>query len=138
MNALIDTGLLLDYLRGDERAARALRDCAHRSITVATWLEVMRASPPDRREATRAFLRTFERLSISESSTDEAMRLSFAHPGLSAERAVNWANAIVNQLVFMTTDPTGCPPAQRDVLRPYVGTARAGAPKPRRRGTNGL
>ena len=125
MNALIDTGLLLDYLRGDERAARALRDCAHRSITVATWLEVMRASPPDRREATRAFLRTFERLSISESSTDEAMRLSFAHPGLSAERAVNWANAIVNQLVFMTTDPDGAAVTGRDVVMPYVDAAPA-------------
>ena len=137
MNALIDTGLLLDYLRGDERAARALRDCAHRSITVATWLEVMRASPPDRREATRAFLRTFERLSISESSTDEAMRLSFAHPGLSTERAVNWANAIVNQLVFMTTDPTGCPPVPRDVVVPYVGGATPAGRKPRRQAANG-
>jgi hypothetical protein len=132
VNALIDTALLLDYLRGDERAAHALRGCAHRSITVATWLEVMRASPPDRREATRAFLRSFERLSISESSTDEAMRLSFAHPGLSAERAANWANAIVNQLVFMTTDPTGCPAGRRDVLVPYVSDAAAHA-SPRRR-----
>ena len=138
MNALIDTGLLLDYLRGDERAAQALRDCAHCSITVATWLEVMRASPHDGREATRAFLRTFERLSISESSTDEAMRLSFAHPGLGIERAVNWANAIVNQLVFMTNDPTFSSSTRRDVLLPYVGTAHAGAPKPRRRSTNGI
>ena len=133
MNALIDTGLLLDYLRGDERAARALRDCAHRSITVATWLEVMRASPPDRREATRAFLRTFERLSISESSTDEAMRLSFAHPELSAPRAINWANAIVNQLVFMTTDPAGCPPTRRDVVVPYVDDRDADVTRPRPR-----
>ena len=132
MNALIDTGLLLDYLRGDERAARALRDCAHRSITVATWLDVMRASPPDRREATRAFLRTFERLSISESSTDEAMRLSFAHSELSAPRAINWANAIVNQLVFMTTDPAGCPPTRRDVVVPYVDDRGASATRPRR------
>ena len=133
MNALIDTGLLLDYLRGDERAALALRDCAHRSITVATWLEVMRACPPDRRETTRAFLRSFERLSISESSTDEAMRLSFAHPGLDEARAVNWANAIVNQLVFMTTDPTGCSPARRGVVVPYVAGAPSAEPKPRRR-----
>ena len=133
MNALIDTGLLIDYLRGDERAARALRDCAHRSITVATWLEVMRASPPDRREATRAFLRTFERLSISESSTDEAMRLSFAHPELSAPRAINWANAIVNQLVFMTTDPAGCPPTRRDVVVPYVDDRDADVTRPRPR-----
>lgn len=134
MNALIDTGLLLDYLRGDERAALALRDCTHRSITVATWLEVMRACPPDRREATRAFLRTFERLSISESSTDEAVRLSFAHPGLSAARATNWANAIVNQLVFMTTEPGGVASMERDVVMPYVDDAPAAA---RRRRTPG-
>jgi predicted nucleic acid-binding protein len=125
MNALIDTGLLLDYLRGDERAARALHDCTHRAITVATWLEVMRASPPDRREATRSFLRTFERLSISESSADEAVRLSFAHPGLSAARAINWANAVVNQLVFVTTDPGGGGLPNRDVVVPYVGDGRA-------------
>ena len=134
MNALIDTGLLLDYLRGDERAALALRDCTHRSITVATWLEVMRASPPDRREATRAFLRTFERLSISESSTDEAVRLSFAHPGLSAARATNWANAIVNQLVFMTTDPGGAAVTGRDVVMPYVDAAPAAARSRRKPG----
>jgi len=138
MNALIDTGLLLDYLCGDERAARALRDCSHCSVTVATWLQVMRASPRDRREATRAFLRTFERLSISESSTDEAMRLSFAHPGLGIERAVNWANAIVNQLVVMTNDPAFSSQKRRDVLLPYVGTAHAGAAEPRQRSTTGL
>jgi len=124
MNALIDTGLLLDYLRGDERAALALRDCTHRSITVATWLEVLRASPPDRREATRAFLRTFERLSISESSADEAVRLSFAHPALGAAHAINWANAIVNQLVFVTTEPGALPGAGRDVVVPYVAAPR--------------
>ena len=83
MNALVDTGLLLDYLRGDERAARALGGCTHRAITVLTWLEVMRACPPDRREATRAFLRSFERLSVGEPCADEAMRLSFARPRLS-------------------------------------------------------
>ena len=132
MNALIDTGLLLDYLRGDERAALALSDCAHRSITVATWLEVMRASPPDRREATRSFLRSFERLSISESSTDEAMRLSFAHPALGAARAINWANAIVNQLVFMTTDDA-CPASGRDVLVPYAGSSMAASLPGRRK-----
>ena len=123
MNALIDTGLLLDYLHGEPRAAQALADCASRSITTLTWLEVMRRCPPDRREATRAFLRGFERLSISESSADEAMRLSFARDGLALERAVNWASAVVNQLVFVTTDAEGCRPDERNVVIPY-GTTR--------------
>lgn len=124
MNALIDTGLMLDYLRGEPRAAAAFADCASRSITAITWLEVMRRCPPDRREATRAFLRGFERLSISESTADEAMRLSFAREGLPLERAVNWASAIVNQLVFVTTDPLAVRPDERNVVVPYVAGKR--------------
>lgn len=120
VNALIDTGLMLDYLQGEPRAAEAFAGCASRSITALTWLEVMRRCPPDRREATRAFLRGFERLSISESTADEAMRLSFARDGLPLERAVNWASAIANQLVFVTTDAQGVREAERNVVVPYV------------------
>ncbi len=118
MNALVDTGLLLDYLRGDTRAREALHACTHRSVTVSTWVEVMRACPPDRREATRAWLRGFERLSISESTADEAMRLSFDDPRLDAGLAVNLASAIVNQLVFVTTHPAA-DAARRDLVVPY-------------------
>jgi len=57
---------------------------------------------------------------ISESSADEAVRLSFAHPALGAAHAINWANAIVNQLVFVTTDPVALPVAGRGVVVPYV------------------
>ena len=121
MNALVDTGLLLDYLRGDPRAARALGHCTHRSITVLTWTAVMRACPPDRREATRAFLRSFERLSVSEPVADEAVRLSFARPGLDTERAINRASAMLNQLVFVTTDASGRQPDDRDVILAYDG-----------------
>jgi len=119
VNALIDTGLLLDYLRGEPKAADAVAGCTSRSITALTWLAVMRECPADRREATRSFLRTFERLSVSESCADEAMRLSFARDGLSIERAINWSSAVVNQLVFLTTDATGLAGEYREVVVPY-------------------
>lgn len=122
MNALLDTDLLIDHLRGDVRAARALAPCLHRSVTALTWVAVMRRSPPERREATRAFLRSFERLSISESIADEAARLSHEHPELSLERAINWASARTNRLVFLTTDPRGLAPDRQQVLVPYRGT----------------
>jgi len=124
VNALIDTRLMLDYLQGEPRAAEAFAGCASRSITALTWVEVMRRCPPDRREATRAFLRGFERLSISESTADEAMRLSFARDGLPLERAVNWASAIVNQLVFVTTEAQGVREAERNVVVPYESKRR--------------
>ena len=40
-DVVIDTGVLLDYLAGDERAQRALAPCVHRAISVVTWLELM-------------------------------------------------------------------------------------------------
>jgi predicted nucleic acid-binding protein len=119
MNALLDTELLVDYLSGDGRAAAAMAPCVHRSITAITWVELMRRCPIERREATRAFLRAFERLSISESIADEAARLSHEKPGLSMARAINWASARTNRLVFLTTDASGVTADDHLVLVPY-------------------
>jgi predicted nucleic acid-binding protein len=119
MNALVDTGLLLDYLRGEARAATAMEACAHRSISVVTWLELMAACPAGLDEATRGFLRSFERLSVSESIADEALRLMSAHPGLALPRALTWASASVNQLVYLTTDARWVTKADSNVIVVY-------------------
>jgi len=118
-SALIDTSVLLDYLAGDKRAQRALAPYAHRSISVVTWLELMAICPPDTLEPTRGFLRTFERLSVSESIADEALRLMQQKPGLPFHRALTWASAKVNQLVFVTVDPAHVVKTDRNVHMPY-------------------
>jgi hypothetical protein len=119
MNALIDTGLLLDYLQGDKRAATAMKTCTHRSISVVTWLELMANCPAGLDDSTRGFLRSFERLSVSESTADEALRLMSAHPGLALPHALTWASANVNQLVFVTTQACWVTRADSNVLVPY-------------------
>lgn len=120
MNALIDTGLLLDYLQGDPRAATAMESCKHRSISVITWLELMAACPAGLDEPTRGFLRSFERLSISESIADEALRLVTARPGLPLPHALTWACASLNQLTFLTTDARWGSAADSNVRVPYA------------------
>lgn len=119
-HALIDTGILRDYLLGDERAYRVLSDYEHRSISVITWLELMSSCPPELVEATRSFLRGFERLSVSESIADEAQRLMERKPGLALPRALTWASAVVNQLEFVTDDETHVARSDRQVLLPYL------------------
>jgi predicted nucleic acid-binding protein len=119
MNALIDTGLLLDYLRGEKRAAGAMQACAHRSISVITWLELMASCPQGLEEPTRGFLRSFERLSVSESIADEALRLMADRRGLSLPHAIIWASANTNQLMYVTTDPRWVTKADSNVLVPY-------------------
>ncbi len=125
-SALIDTDVLLDYLGGDVRAQQAIEPFAHRSISVVTWLELMAQCPAGLQEPTRAFLRSFERLSISESIADEALRLVQSHPGLSQPRALTWATARVNQLRLVTADPAHVGAADEFVLLPY---RRRGAPR---------
>jgi predicted nucleic acid-binding protein len=118
-SALIDTSLLLDYLNGDPRAQRALDRWDDRAISVVTWLELLTLSPARALEATRGFLRTFERLSISESIADEALRLMIARPGLPLDRALTWASANVNQIVYVTVDPTHVARTDANVTMPY-------------------
>jgi len=124
MNALVDTGVLLDYLRGDRRAAAALEACAHRSLSVVTWLEVMAQCPPEVLEPTRAFLRSFERLSISEAVADEALRLALERPGIEMTHALTWATARVNQLSFVTSTPSGPVDATERLVVPYPSATR--------------
>jgi len=119
MSVLVDTPLLLDYLNGDKRAAAALEAYAHRSISVVTWLELMAACPPDLADSTRGFLRTFERLSVSESIADEALKLMQRKPGLPMSRALTWASANVNQLSFLTNDSAGVASGDANVVVPY-------------------
>ncbi len=104
MTVLIDTSLLLDYLNGDKRAGQALEPHRHRAISVITWLEVMAVAPPDKVEETRGFLRSFERLSISEAIADEALRLMNKHQEATFHRALTWATAHINQLTLVTVD----------------------------------
>jgi predicted nucleic acid-binding protein len=117
---LVDTSVLLDYLQGDARAKSALAGHSHRSISVVTWLEVMANCPPVLVEETRSFLRTFERLSISEAIADEALRLMQRREGLPQSRALTWATAIINQLVLLTADPTHVGRADPRVQLPYT------------------
>ena len=79
--ALFDTSILLDYLLGDKRADAVFRQHQYRAVSVISWVEVMCVSPEDKHEATRAFLRSFERLSINESIADEALVLVRQRPG---------------------------------------------------------
>jgi hypothetical protein len=101
MSVLIATDLLLAYLLGQPAAARAMEEYSHRSISVLTWLEAMAAAPADRREATRAFLRSFERLSLNEAIADEALVLLQARPGMDLHQALNRATARMNKLEYI-------------------------------------
>jgi predicted nucleic acid-binding protein len=129
VSALIDTSLMLDYLKGERRAAHALEPYGHCAISAITWLELMALSPPELLERTRGFLRSFERLSLSEAVADEALRLMHGHAGLPFHRALTWATARVNQLAYVTVDASCIATDDRNIVVPYrwKGGARNGS-----------
>ena len=127
MTALFDTSILLDYLLGDKRATEVFSRFEHRALSVITWVEVMGVAPEGQREPTRAFLRSFERLSISEAIADEALRLIRERPGLPFHRALTWATALVNKMTFVTADKSFTREGDKDLLIPYAWATGRGA-----------
>jgi predicted nucleic acid-binding protein len=124
VTALFDTTVLLDYLLGDKRAGPVFKQFSHRALSVITWVEVMSVAPANEHETTRAFLRSFERLSISEAIADEALRLIRDRPGLAFHRALTWATALVNQMTYVTVDKSFVRDADKGLLIPYAWSPR--------------
>lgn len=124
MTALFDTTVLLDYLVGQRRATAVFKQFEHRALSVITWIELMSVAPQGQHDSTRAFLRSFERLSINEAIADAALRLIRDRPGLPLHRALTWATAVVNQATYVTLDREFVRPGEAGVLVPYSWTAK--------------
>ena len=104
MTAVFDTALVIDYLCGVKRAQEAFAQFPDRAITVGSWVEVMKESPPNLAPQTREFLRGFERLAINEAIADRALELLQQHPQLDIRHAFPWATAQINSSVYVTVD----------------------------------
>lgn len=104
MTAVFDTALVTDYLRGVRRAQAAFAEFPDRAITVVTWVEVMRESPPHLEPQTREFLRGFERLAMNEAIADRALALIQEHPRLEIRQAIPWATAQANSSILVSVD----------------------------------
>jgi hypothetical protein len=131
VTGLFDTSVLLDYLVGERRAAAVFQQYQYRALSVITWVEIMSVAPEAQHEMTRGFLRSFERLSISESIADEALRLIRQRPGLAFHRAITWATAIVNQMDYITVDPAHVERNDQRVVMPYRWKAPPAAARSR-------
>ena len=105
MSALIDTGVLIDYLAGLPAARDALERFPGSSISVLTWVELMALAPQAKEEATRNFLRRFERLACNEAIADRAALLARSQPGIPLSFAITYATARINSLRMVTVDP---------------------------------
>jgi predicted nucleic acid-binding protein len=123
MSAVLDTSVLIDYLRGVRQAKAVLARFPHASIAVTAWVDVMAVAPARLEVQTRDFLRGFERLAINEAIADRAVALMRTHAGLEPRYALPWATALANSLLYVTVDFPQLTRRERTVVLAYRDSA---------------
>lgn len=89
MRALLDTNILVDYLRGSEKARAEIERYDRPAISLVTWMEFLSGARDEGEEAElRGFLARFELLPITLQVAEEAV-------GLRRERAIRLPDAII-------------------------------------------
>ncbi len=119
MNALLDTNILIDYLRGIRAARAELGRYDHTAISVITWIEVMVGAPADAEQATRDFLAGFLLIVLDDDVAALAARLRRAHR-IKLPDAIVWACARARGLLLVTRDSKGFPTDDPGVRIPYT------------------
>jgi len=75
VTALFDSNILVDSLLGNANADQELGRYPARAICIMTWMEVMAGAKPHEANAIRQFLRTFERLAITDEIAERTVDL---------------------------------------------------------------
>lgn len=119
MRALLDTNILVDYLRGVPRARDELRLYADPMVSVITWIEVMAgAATEDEAGRLRSFLTRFHLVPLDEAVSDLAASIRREHR-MRLPDAVIWASARSNGALLVTRDTKDFPAGDPGVRVPY-------------------
>jgi predicted nucleic acid-binding protein len=119
VNAVIDTNVLVDYLRGIEAARKELLRYRAPAISVITWMEVLSGAQSDEEERQlRTFLDRFELLSITQAVADQAVHIRRADR-LRLPDAIIWATARSHHALLVTRNTRDFPADHPSIRIPY-------------------
>ncbi len=119
MNALFDTNILIDHLRGIRQARTELGRYDLTAISVITWIEVMVGAPAETEQATRDFLETFPVIALDTGIAELAARLRREHR-IKLPDALVWASARARGMLLVTRDGKGFPADDPGIRIPYA------------------
>ena len=119
MKAVIDSNILVDYLRGIPSAATELALYKNPAISTFSWMEVMAATTAQGEKAARAFLQTFDLLEIDAKVAEQAVILRKSRR-IRLPDAVIWATAQVQQCLLVTRNTRDFDQNEPGVRVPYV------------------
>jgi hypothetical protein len=119
VNAVIDTNVLVDYLRGIPQARRELAHYQRPAISLITWMEILIGASTDAEERVlRTFLQRFEALAITDAVGDRAVQLRRAHR-IRLPDAIIWATAEVAGMILVTRNTRDFPQDHPGIRVPY-------------------
>lgn len=120
VKAILDTNILVDYLRGEERARREIDRYRTPAISLITRMEILvGAQNEHERHLLREFLHRFECLPITQEVAELAVELRRTHR-LRLPDAVIWATAQSRDALFVTRNTRDFPRDHPGVRVPYA------------------
>jgi predicted nucleic acid-binding protein len=118
VKALLDTNIVIDFLRGIPEARDEIGRYQENSISIITWMEVMAGAPVMAERGTRLFLDGFTLVDLDEKVAERAVTLQREHR-LKLPDAIVWASAQVGAMLLVTRDTRGFPADDPGVRMPY-------------------
>ena len=119
VKALLDTNVLIDFLRGIPAAQAELARYDDPAISVITWMEVLAGAPPALAQPTRDFLNGFRMIELDAEIAERAVAIRRDHR-LKLPDAIIWASAQVHARLLVTRDTRGFPSDDPGVRLPYT------------------
>ena len=118
VKALLDTNILIDFLRGIPSARDELNRYTDAAISVITWMEVLAGASEPAFSGTRNFLNGFRVAALDQSIAERAATLR-RERRLKLPDAIIWASAQVQGRLFVTRDTETFPTNDPGVRVPY-------------------
>ncbi|MBO9582373.1 MAG: PIN domain-containing protein [Sphingobium sp.] len=107
--ALFDTGILLDALRGHGPAQAELESCKRRYLSRVSWIEIMAEALPDDGDRIERFLRHFNIVEISDEIAGRAAMLMSQRRAFPLPSAIILATAQLSGRILVTRNASVFP-----------------------------
>ena len=120
MRALLDTNVLVDYLRGVEPAKGELARYKRPAISIVTWMEILVGAESEAETTTlRGFLSRFAVIPLDEAVAECAVAVR-KRTRIRLPDAIIWASALVHEHILVTRNTRDFPADEPGVRVPYV------------------
>lgn len=119
MNALFDTNVLIDYLKGVADARAEIERYRGRLISIVTWMELLIGAHDDAEaDVIEMFLRDFRTVEITRRIAREAIQIR-KDRRVRLPDAIIWASARSESALLVTRNSKDFPQTEPGVRIPY-------------------